>query len=364
MTDHRIPDYARLLVEHCVGVQEGWQVLVVGSPLARPLVEEVARLIARKRAYALVRTPISGIGWLHDYEWTLAAPLDLVEAMPPIERHAAEHADGLIVIEAPENTRARAAFEPARWEALLRADLPLTERLLTRDIAWVGCQYPTPALAQDAGMSTTEFADFLFGACVRDWDAERVRMQRYADRFDTAEQVRIVAAGTDLTLGIAGRSFEVDAGGANIPGGEFFTSPLEDSAEGVVHFSEFPAPYAGREVAGIRLRFEGGRVVQASADREEELLLSLLDSDAGARRLGELGIGCNPAITRYLRNTLFDEKIDGTVHVALGAGIRHVGGVNESAIHWDLVKDLRDGGRIELDGEVVQRDGKWLIGRS
>jgi aminopeptidase len=281
--------------------------------------------------------------------------------MAPIERYVMENADALIAIEAPENTRARSAYDPARFEAFLRGSRPLLERQVTRDIAWVGCQYPTPALAQDAGMSTSAFADLLFDACLRDWDAERERMQRYADRFDAAEQVRIVGAGTDLTLGIAGRSFKVDAGGANIPGGEFFTSPLEDSAEGVIHFSEFPAPWAGREIPGIRLRFEGGRVVDASADAAEELLFSQLDADDGSRRLGELGIGCNPAITRSFRNTLFDEKIDGTVHLALGAGIKEVGGTNESSIHWDIVKDLRRGGRLELDGAVVQEEGKWLI---
>jgi aminopeptidase len=362
MTDSRISQYARLLVEDCIGVQEGWQVIVSSSPLARPLVEEVVRLIARKRAYALMRISLTGSGSAYDYEWATAAPLDLLSELPPIEQHVFDNADGLIAIEAPENTRLRAGYEPARFEALLKATRSFMERQVTRDIAWVGCQYPTPALAQDAGMSTNEFADFLFGACLRDWDAERERMQRYADRFDAAEQVRIVGPGTDITLGVAGRPFHVDAGGANVPGGEFFTSPVEDTAEGVVHFSEFPAPYAGRDIKGIRLRFEGGRVVEASSDSEEELLLSQLDTDEGARRLGELGIGCNPGVTRYMRNTLFDEKIDGTVHLALGAGIQEVGGTNQSGIHWDIVKDLRDGGRLELDGEVVQENGTWLIG--
>jgi aminopeptidase len=210
-------------------------------------------------------------------------------------------------------------------------------------------------------MSTEDFADFLYGACLLDWDAERTRMQRYAERFNAATTVRIVGADTDLTLSIEGRTMEVDAGGKNVPGGEFFTSPREDSAEGVVAFTEFPAVYAGRELQGIRLRFEGGRVVDASADTNEEFLEQMLDSDEGARFLGELGIGCNPGITRYMRNTLFDEKIDGTVHLALGKGIAEVGGKNDSSIHWDIVKDLRDGGRIELDGEVVQQDGTWTL---
>ena len=361
MTDQRIRDYARLLVEQCVGVQPGWQVLLVGSMLSRPLNEEVARQIAAKGAYALTRYSHAGASSFVEFEWTLHAPLELVEKLPPLELHVIEHVDGLIAIDAPENSRDRSALDEERLSATLKASRPAIERMLRHELPWVGCQYPTPALAADAGMSTSAFADFLYGACLLDWDAERERMQRYADRFDAGEQVRIVGAGTDLTLSIAGRRGEVDAGGGNMPGGEFFYSPVEDSAEGVIHFSEFPAPYFGRDVVGARLRFEGGRVVDASADREEEFFLGVLDTDEGARRLGELGIGCNPGITRYMKNSLFDEKIDGTVHLALGNGLNWIGGTNESSIHWDIVKDLRDGGRLELDGEVVQENGRWLF---
>ena len=210
-------------------------------------------------------------------------------------------------------------------------------------------------------MSTEEFADFLYGACLLDWDAERERMSRYAERFDAADEVRIVGEGTDLRLSVAGRRMQVDAGGANIPGGEFFGCPVEDSAEGKISFSEFPGVHGGRHVNGIRFRFERGRIVDASADSEEEYLLQTLDTDEGSRRLGELGIGCNPGITRHMRNTLFDEKMDGTVHVAGGTGFPDLGGTNVSTVHWDIVKDLRSDGRISLDGELVQENGRWLI---
>jgi aminopeptidase len=233
--------------------------------------------------------------------------------------------------------------------------------MFTLELHWVGCQFPTPALAQEGGLSLDEFADFLYGACLLDWGAERERMARYAHFFDEAEEVRIVADNTDIRLGVAGRKAEVDAGGANMPGGEFFLSPLEDSAEGQIVFDEFPAVYNGREVAGIALRFEAGRVVDASAASNEEFLTEMLDLDDGSRRLGELGIGCNPGITRYMKNTLFDEKIDGTAHLALGNGLPGVGGTNVSQLHWDIVKDLREGGRIELDGRVVQESGRWLV---
>jgi aminopeptidase len=288
--------------------------------------------------------------------------MERLATIPAVDRHTLESCDALIAIDAPENTRDAASVDSERMAAVQGAYRPAMERIFRHEVAWVGCQYPTPALAQDAGMGTREFADFLYGACLRDWDAERERMQRFADRFDAAEEVRIVGDDTDIRLSMAGRPMKVDAGGANIPGGEFFGCPVEDSAEGTIAFTEFPAVYGGREVNGIRLRFEGGKVVDASAETNEDYLVEMLDSDEGSRRLGELGIGCNPGITRYMRNTLFDEKIDGTVHLALGNGMPDLGGQNESRIHWDIVKDLRlPGTRIELDGEVVQHDGVWAI---
>ena len=360
MSDPRIEQYAALLVETCVDVQPGWQVLVNGGALARPLLEEVSRAVGRRGAYAIQRANLAGNGI--NVPWAREAPEELLSKPAPIEVYGFDHADALISIEAPENTRELTGLSAERL-ALLQAGLrPHLERVLTMDLKWVGCQYPTPALAQEAGMSVGEFADFLYGACLLDWDAERERMRRYAERFDEADEVRLVAGGTDLRLGIAGRTMEVDAGGANMPGGEFFTSPLEDSAEGEIVFDEFPAVYSGREVRGIRLRFEGGRVVDAAAEANEEFLLEMLDRDDGARRLGELGIGCNPGITRHMKNTLFDEKIDGTVHLALGNGLPDVGGTNVSQLHWDIVKEMRrEGSRIELDGEPVQKGGRWLL---
>ena len=168
------------------------------------------------------------------------------------------------------------------------------------------------------------------------------------------------ATGTDLRLSVAGRRAGVDAGTGNMPGGEFFVCPVETSTEGTIAFTEFPALWGGRQVRGIRLRFSEGRVVDASADSEEDFLLETLDTDEGARRIGELGIGCNPGIDRYMGNVYFDEKINGTIHLALGSGFDSIGGTNDSAIHWDIVKDLRVGGRIELDGKVVQENGIWV----
>jgi aminopeptidase len=186
-------------------------------------------------------------------------------------------------------------------------------------------------------------------------------MRKIADVFDAARDVRIVGSGTDLTLSLEGRRGAVDDGHVNMPGGEVFYSPVEDSAEGFVEFSEFPAVYYGREVTGARFEFERGRIVDATARTGEEFLLKTLDTDDGARRLGELGIGCNPGIQRYMKNVAFDEKIDGTIHLALGNSYTFTGGRNSSSIHWDIVKDLRTGGALYVDGQVVQENGNWLI---
>jgi aminopeptidase len=232
---------------------------------------------------------------------------------------------------------------------------------LSDEKPWVGCYYPTAAAAQDAGMSMRAFEDFLYGAVLVDWQALGRTMERIAARFDRASTVRIVAEDTDLTFSLEGREGKVDALGANMPGGEIFYSPVEDSAEGVISYSEYPACYLGHEVGGVRFRFEGGRIVDASATSDEAFLIGTLDTDEGARRLGEFGIGCNPGIQRHVKNTLFDEKMEGTIHLAIGTGFPQLGGKNTSAVHWDMVKELRNGGRIELDGEVVQESGEWQL---
>ena len=361
MADPRIEQYARLLVETCVDVQPGWEVFLMSTPIARPLVEEVSRQIGRRGAYVYQRLDFTGAVSGVSLAWLETAPDEVLSELPRIDRFAIEHFDAVIGISAPENTREASVLSPQRMALVNKAYRPAMERVVSGNLAWVGCQFPCPALAQDAGMSLGEFEDFLYGACLIDWDEERRRMQKVKDRLDAATELRIVGEGTDLTLSLAGREGKIDAGGANIPGGEVFYSPVEDSARGHVSFSEFPAVYEGRELSGIRFRFDDGVVVEASADREEEFLLATLDTDAGSRRVGEVGFGCNPGVTRHMRNTLFDEKIDGTVHLALGNGFEFLGGTNESNIHWDIVKDLRNGGQLYADGDLVQENGEWRL---
>jgi aminopeptidase len=355
--DPRIDEYARLLVERSVGVQPGWQVVVRATPLARPLIESVVEQIARRSAHPLLQLSFEQIGGPFERE----APLETLREAAPLQRRIWEEADAFISIWAPENTREGSELSEERRKALRQMSAPMRERTMSLAVPWVIAEYPVHSAAQDAGMTLVEFEEFIFESVLLDWDAEGERMRKLADVFDAAEDVRIVAPGTDLTLSLAGRSGAVDDGHINMPGGEVFYSPIEDSANGVIEFSEFPACYFGREVEGARLVFRNGRVVDASARNGEDFLVQTLDTDDGARRIGELGIGCNPAIQRFMKNVAFDEKIDGTVHLALGNSYSYTGGTNESAIHWDIVKDLRRGGQIHAGGTLVQDNGDWML---
>jgi aminopeptidase len=360
VADPRIDEYARLLVEYSLDVQPGWQVAIQAGTNSRPLVEAVLRRIAGRSAYPLLRLTFSGRGF-YDHAWLESASDEVLGRSAPIWVHEAEQLDALLTIDSPENTSQLGSVPQGRLAMYRKSVMPLVQRTRSNEIPWVICQWPTPALAQDAGMDTQSFAEFLYRSVLLDWEAESRKMQRIKKRFDRASEVRIVADGTDIKLGIEGREGLIDDGHLNMPGGEVYFGPVEDATQGEIAYSEFPANYLGREVTGARLVFSGGRVVEASAESGEDFLLATLDTDEGARVLGELGIGCNPGIDRYMKNTLFDEKIAGTVHLAIGNSYPRSGGTNTSTVHWDMVKDLRADGELYLDGEVVQRDGAWLF---
>jgi len=353
--DSRIDAYARLLIERSVPVEAGWQVLVRGNHLARPLIEALCEQIARKGAYPILQVSFEQLGGPFARE----APLDLLRVTSPLQKRLWEECDGIITIWSPEDAREASDLSEERLAALQEASAPLRERTQAMSVPWVIAEFAVQSLADEAGMTLAEYEDFIYDAVLRDWDAEAERMRRIADIFDASEAVRLVGAGTDLTLSLAGRNGHVDDGHINMPGGEVFYSPVEDATEGVVEFGEFPAVYFGTEVQGARLRFEGGKVVDATARVNEHFLVSTLDTDEGARRLGEFGIGCNRGIQRFMKNVGFDEKIDGTIHLAVGSSYN--GGLNSSAIHWDIVKDLRSDGSIYADGRLVQQHGRWLL---
>jgi aminopeptidase len=352
MDDPRLGAYARLLVERCIDPQPGWQVLVQTTSVARPLAVELSRLLAERGAYALPRIAF-GAPWPVDLDWIEAAPPELAGTLPPLEQELVDRVDASMVILAPEPGRQPATTEHRR--AMSAQVLAYRARGRRGKIPHVRCDAPCAAFAEAAGLDLAAYEGVFYDACLRDWDAEGERMQPVLERFDRAEEIRIVGDGTDLRLSLAGRSGAIDDGHLNVPGGEVFYSPVEESLEGTILFD---VPGVGFE--GVRLVFRGGEVVEASSAVGEERVHGALGTDEGARRAGEFGIGCNEGITRPMRNVLFDEKMAGSIHIALGDGFPQLGGRNRSSLHWDLIKDLRAGGELWVDGKLVQRDGRWL----
>lgn len=356
LIDPRVRHLADIIVNYSTEVKAGDHVIIRSTPLARPLVEEVYRLVVRKGAHPTVQLSFDSLAAIYFEE----ASDEHLDYLNPIAKFITETADVMISIHSPENARELTGADPAKVRRTRIASRPLQEHIMEAGVRWLVCNYPTPSLAQEANMSLASYAEFVFGATNLDWRSASTMMHRIKERFDAADEVRIVGPETDLTFRIKDRPGIVCDGKFNMPDGEVFYAPVEDSANGTICY-EWPAIYMGREVNGIRLTFRDGRVVEATADQGEALLHQLLDSDDGARRLGEFGIGCNFGITRHTKDILFDEKIGGTVHLALGSAYPESGGTNKSAVHWDMVKDLRQGGELYLDGELVQKDGRFLF---
>ena len=353
MRDPRVDQLARTLVRYSTELKPGEKVLIQGPELSQPLALAVYREALAAGALPVLWSTFDDAAQLFFQH----ANDEQLGWENPILIDAARAVDAYISLRAPTNLRMLSTVDPAKHVLAQKARRAFLDVVLKK--RWVLCELPTAALAQEAGMSLAEFEEFSFAAVAADWPAMRDELARRKRQLEAGREIRIVAKDTDLRLGVAGRTWLTDDGKHNMPGGEIFTGPVEDSVEGEIAY-EFPATYNGREVEGVRMRFVGGRVVDASASRGEEYLLSMLDADAGARVLGELGIGTNYGVTRYSKSVLFDEKIGGTVHLAIGRSYDETGGTNQSAVHWDMVKDLRDGGEIQLDGKPIQRSGRWL----
>jgi len=346
--------FAALICDWCLEPEPGDQVVVSASTLAADAVLALQTALLERDVYPILRISLPG---QEENFWSAArerhldrhAPLDLVEA---------QQTQRSVRIDAPSNTRALATVDPTRIARSARARTRIREAALAR--RWCLTMWPTPALAQEASMGTAEYAAFLSQALFLDqddpvagWKALSARQAGLVERLSTADEIRIEAADTDLTLRVGGRTWVNSDGRRNMPSGEVFTGPHEDSAEGHIRFTVPSAP-GGVEVTGVELTFREGRVVEASAERGEAYLKTMLASDPGASLLGEIGIGTNRGIDRATGTILLDEKIGGTVHLAIGRSYPETGGVNESSVHWDLICDLRDGGQITADGEVVE----------
>jgi aminopeptidase len=353
--------FAALLCDYCLEVEPGQQVVVRSSTLAAPLLLALQEELLVREAWPLIRAELPGADetfWQHARD----AHLD---GFPAAERVEAEATDASIGIQAPVNTRSLAGVDAERMARAARARAPVREAALAR--RWCLTLWPTPAGAQQAGMGTTEFAAFVRRALFLDrgeataaWSELRHFQDRLIGRLMDATELRIEAEGTDLTLSVEGRTWVNSDGRRNMPSGEVFTGPHEASAEGRIRFT-IPSSPRGVEVADIELEFREGRVVDARAGRGEAYLKATLATDEGAARLGEIGIGTNFGIDRPVGAILFDEKIGGTVHLAVGRSYPETGGTNESAVHWDMICDLRPGGTLYADGEPIQRDGRFLV---
>jgi len=367
MADLRIARLAEVLVNYSVAVRPGDRVVIDGGTLAEPLLREVFVKVLQAGGHPLMMASLSGFDELL---FRHASDEQLKHVPRPLEL-VMETYDVRISVIAENNTRALSSIEPGRMVLYRQARRDLMRTFMQRsasgELRWVVTAFPTNAFAQDAEMSLGEYENFVYGACVPDmddplgyWRRVSGRQQRIVEWLKGKSQVHISGQETDLRLSIDGRTFVNADGHYNMPDGEIFTGPVEDSVEGHVCFS-YPAIYSGREVTGIRLWFERGKVVKASAEKNEDLLNKTLDADDGSRFVGEFAIGTNNSITRFTREILFDEKIGGSFHLALGAGYPETGSKNESSIHWDMICDLRDGGEIRVDDELLYKNGEFVI---
>jgi aminopeptidase len=367
MRDPRYDRLADLIVRYSLKLEPGQTVSIEGIAEGKPLLLALYRAALAAGAYPQV------LPRFEEPEEILLAEAndDQLAWVSELERHRVTHVDARVTLYSETNTRRHTLVDAQRHAAYVAARLTLSnafnDRVDSGDALWCGTLYPTAAHAQDAGMSTTEFEDFLFRACHVDgdedpvafWEGFAADLRARAASLDPVKELRLLGEGTDLTVGLDGRRWLTGDGRHNMPCGEIFTSPVETATRGEIAFS-MPASYAGHAVDGIRLRFEHGRVVHAEAREGEEHLRSLLALDDGAGILGEAAIGLNYGIDRHTGNTLFDEKIGGTIHLALGLSFAQAGGLNRSALHWDIVTGLGPDGEIQADGETVWRDGHFL----
>jgi len=394
MRDPRLDKLADVLVNYSTKVQPGQLVLIKGDPIAMPLIEAIFEYVLKAGGHPTLKLTPADCQDIFMQD----ANEDQLQYVSPLALAEVEHIDASIGIWADTNTKSGTRLDPKRGALASAARKPVFETFMKRAAAaefpddypgvkplkWVGTQYPTQASAQDAERSLREYADFVFSAGYlnRDdpaaaWETIRDQQQLVTDYLNGKQLIHFQTnAGTDLKVNIDGMTWLNSAGECNFPDGEVFTGPNLNHADGgvngVVKYS-FPAVHNGREVCDISFTFQNGKVVEASASKNEDFLLAMLDQDKGARFAGEIAVGTNYAITEYTKNTLFDEKIGGTFHLAVGAGYPETGNTNESGLHWDMVCDMRprkladgstdpaSGGTITVDGEVIQRDGVFVF---
>jgi aminopeptidase len=362
LEDDLVARWALLLVDYCLRVEPQETIVLSSEVAARPLVEACYKAIVLRGGHPLVRLELPG---LHEFFLEHTSEAQLAH-MPPATLAEARLASARIRIAAENDGSVRGRIDPRRQAAFERSRDPM--RQAARKGRWVLTQYPTAAYAARARMALLEYEEFLARAMFLDrpdpraaWEELRRRQAGLVEFMTGVQTIRIEAADTDVTLSVAGRTWINSDGRRNMPSGEIFTGPIESSARGRLRCG-FPVCRDGRELVGICIELCDGKVVAASAESGEDFLLVMLEIDPGARQLGELGLGLNSRIDRFTGSILLDEKIGGTVHVALGQSYVETGGLNNSALHWDLIIDTRTQGRITADGRLVMENGQWLVG--
>ncbi len=367
MSDIRLQRMAKVLVNYSIGVQPGERLAIRTPAVAAPLVREIYREALRAGAFPETFISIPGLSEILYKEGSD----EQLSHIPQPQRLLFEEYETMISLWASTNTKELNNVDHSRVAIAQKAQQDIMDSYMRRTMEgtfrWVGALYPTEAFAQDAEMSLDDFVDFCYRACFLDeedpvarWLELSQEQERLVQWLKGKHTVHLRGQDTDLTFSIQGRPFVNCDGRLNFPDGEFFTSPLEDSANGYIRYS-FPCSFNGVSVEDVRLRFENGVVVEATAARGQDYLDQMLDVDEGARRLGEFAFGNNYYVDRCIRHTLFDEKMAGTVHLALGKSIPQSLGVNQSAIHWDMVCDLRQGSEIRVDNELFSKDGKFVV---
>lgn len=357
MSDPRIEKQAEILVDYSIKVKKGENVAIIADFSAKPLVLAIyKRLLQRGAGEVKINFSTSEFAETF-FKYASKAQ---IEAFPKLTMAEVKKIDCYIAIHAPQNTRALTNVDATKVAKRASVVRPVTKWRVEKT-RWVITNFPTKALAQEADMSLSDYEDFMFSAINNvDWKKIYKEQQKLKKLVDKTDKVRIVGKNTDLTLSIKGRVGINAAGEFNMPDGEVFTSAIENGAEGHITYS-YPALYMGREFTNVYLEFKKGKVIKAIADKGTSDLNKILDMDKGARFIGELGIGNNFMIKKFTKDILFDEKIGGSIHIALGKGYKETLSKNVSALHWDMIKDLKDEGELWFDDKLVQKKGKWLF---
>ncbi|MDR5659149.1 aminopeptidase [Serpentinicella sp. ANB-PHB4] len=366
MADQRLNKLAKLLVDYSTEVKTGDRVFIQCEDIAMPYLVEVAKEAIKKGAIVETNVKIPEVTEaVYKY-----GTEEQVGAENSISKHIVENANVFLTAWGTKNTRSNTNVDSKKIQLSARGNKRtrelLSKKIGTGEIRWCGTQYPTHGDAQEAGMSLTEYEDFVYGAGLLDnedpiaeWKKIAQEQERWVEYLDSKKELHIRSEGTDIKVNISGRKWINCCGKENFPDGEIFTSPVEDGVEGHITFS-FPGIYAGKEIENIYLEVKKGKVVKATASKGEALLHALLDTDEGSRYFGEVAIGTNYGIKQFTRNMLFDEKIGGTVHMAIGDAMGEAKGKNKSAIHWDMLCDMRTQGEIFADGELFYKNGKFI----